>query len=84
MDQRTGAAAIGSIIAALGSYVLTCTGNPGWGLLAAIASLPLGLIGFVMAASPKVSGGLLSIAALILGALAVLISLLVFIGAVVV
>lgn len=83
-EQKTGLAATLSILAALGAYVLTCVGQPGWGLLAAIASIPLGLIGFVMAASPKVSGGILSIVAIILGALATIVSLLVFIGAVVV
>lgn len=83
-EQKTGVAATLSIVAAIGAYVLTCVGQPGWGLLAAIFSIPLGLIGFVMAASPKVSGGILSIVAIILGALATIISLLVFIGAVVV
>lgn len=82
IDQKTGAAATVSIIAALGSYVLTCIGQPGWGLLAAIVSVPAGLIGLISAASPRVSGGILSIVAIILGALGALVSLLVFIGAV--
>ncbi len=73
--QRTGIAATLSIIASVGSYLLTCTANPGWGLLAAIISIPLGIIGFVMAASPRVSGGILSIVSILLGVLAAIIAI---------
>lgn len=81
MDQRTGIAAALSIIAAIGSYVLTCTGSPLWGLLAAMVSIPLGIVGFVIAASPKVSGGILSIVAIVVGALGAIVAILGLIGA---
>lgn len=73
--QRTGIAATLSIIASVGSYVLTCTGRPVWALVAAVLSIPLGIVGFVMAASPKVSGGILSIASIVLGALAAIVAI---------
>ncbi|MGA6927000.1 MAG: hypothetical protein WBY88_15025 [Desulfosarcina sp.] len=83
MDQRTGTAATSSIIAAIGSYFLTFTGHPVWGLLAGIVALPLGIIGMVMAASPRVGGGILSLSAIVIGAIAILIGLLGVIGVIV-
>ena len=83
MDQRTGVAATLSILAAIGSYIAVCAGHPGWGLLLAVISIPLGLVGLVMAASPRVSGGILSIVAMVLGLLGVVVALLGVIGVVV-
>jgi hypothetical protein len=68
MNQRTGLAATLSIFAAIGSFIATCAGHPLWGLVAAIVAIPLGVLGFVLAASPRVSGGILSIVAMVLGA----------------
>ncbi|HWO43212.1 MAG TPA: hypothetical protein VNO43_15525 [Candidatus Eisenbacteria bacterium] len=65
MDQKTGAAAMLAIIAALGGFVLTLTGSPGWGLLVELLAMLLGGIGFFMAASPRVSGAVLSIVAVV-------------------
>ena len=67
MDQKTGTFATFSIVAAVVSYALTFTGHPMWGLLAALAAVPLGLVGMLMAASPKVGGGLMSLVAMFLG-----------------
>jgi hypothetical protein len=83
MDQRTGTAATASIVAAIGSFLLTFTGHPLLGLLAGIAALPLGIIGMVMAASPRVSGGILSLAAILIGAVAIAVGLLGVIGVIV-
>lgn len=80
MDQRTGAAAAFSIIAAIGSYVATCTGHPIWGFVAALISLPLGLLGLFMAASPRVSGGVMSIIAIVLGLLGLIVAVLGMVG----
>lgn len=76
MDQKVGMFATLSILAALGSYFLVCSGNPGWGLAAAIASIPLGLAGLLRAASPRVRGGLISIGAIVLGVIGVILSIL--------
>lgn len=76
MDQKTGIAATLSIIAAVGSYIATCAGHPAWGLFAALLSLPLGLVGVVMSASPRVKGGMLSIVAIIFGLAGVTVAIL--------
>ena len=82
MEQRTGIVAIASIVLALGSFVLTCTGNPIWGLVTALVSIPLGVAGLLISASPRVSGGMLSIGAIAVGALAVLVAILGIFGAI--
>jgi hypothetical protein len=79
-NQKTGLSAMLAIIAAIGSYLATFTGRPIIGLLAALAALPLGVIGLVMAASPRVSGGVLSIVAIALAVFAIGIALLGIIG----
>jgi hypothetical protein len=83
MVQQTSLAATLAIVAAVGSYVLTFSGRPFLALLIALLSLPLGLAGLFMAASPRVKGGILSIAAMALGALAIVLSVLGMIGALV-
>lgn len=70
-EQKTGTLAVGAIIAAVISYVLTFAGHPIIGLLSAIISIPLGVIGLMMAASPRVGGGLLSIAGIVMGVIAI-------------
>ena len=81
-EQRTGIAAAIAAIAAVGSYIVTCTGHPGWGLILAIISIPVGVVGLVMSTSPRVTGGLLSIGAIVLGAIAVVVSILGLAGAI--
>lgn len=67
--QRTGTAATLAIVAALGGLIATFTGHPGWGLILALLAILLGAIGLVRAASPRVSGGILSIIAIIVAVL---------------
>jgi hypothetical protein len=71
MNQRTGVFATISIIAAIASYFLTFNGHTVWGVLAALISIPLGIGGFIMAASPRVSGGVISIISILLGVFAI-------------
>ena len=80
MDQRIGTSATLSIAAAIGSYFLTFTAHPAWGLVTGVVSLPLGVIGMVIAASPKVRGGIISLVAICLGTLAIVISILGIVG----
>jgi hypothetical protein len=80
MDQRTGTAATLSILSAIGSYILTFTGHPVWGLIAGVISLPLGILGMIIASSPRVSGGIISLLAIFVGALAIVVSLMGMIG----
>lgn len=65
--EKTSTMAIVSIVAAIGSFFMTFSGHQIAGLIAALVSIPCGIIGFVMAASPRVSGGILSIIAIFLG-----------------
>jgi hypothetical protein len=83
MEAKTGTAATLAIVAAVGSFILTCMGRPGVALLAALVSIPLGVVGLVMSVSPRVSGGILSIAAIALGALGLIAALLGIAGAIV-
>ena len=80
-EQKTGALAAGAIIAAVLSFFLTFAGNPFWGLFSGLISIPLGIIGLMMAASPRVGGGLLSIAAIVMGVIAIGVAVLGGVGA---
>ncbi len=71
MNQKTGTFATLAIIAAVASYFLTFSGHKLFGILAAVVSVPLGVGGFIMAASPRVSGGILSIISILLGIFAI-------------
>jgi hypothetical protein len=83
VEQRTGTAATLAIISAVGGFILIFTGNPGWGLLAEIVAGFLGAVGLVMAASPRVSGGMLSITALVIAFFGLGVSVLGIIGTIV-
>jgi hypothetical protein len=83
IEQRTGTAATLAIIAAVAGFILVFTGNPGWGLLVELIAGVLGAVGLIMAASPRVSGGMLSIAAIVIAVLGLGISVLGLIGSLV-
>jgi len=80
-EQKTGTLATGAIIAAVLSFILTFAGHAVWGFISALISIPLGIIGVLMAASPRVGGGLLSIAAIVLGVIAIGVAVLGGVGA---
>jgi hypothetical protein len=79
-NDRTGILAIIAILAAIGSFILTFSGRPVFGLLAALAAVPLGVAGLVMAASPRVSGGIMSIVAIVLAVFGLGVAVLGFVG----
>jgi hypothetical protein len=83
LRQKTGLAAICSIIAALGSYYMSFTGSFIIGFLLALVAVPLGILGLVMAASPRVSGGLISIAAIAFGGFGLIVAVLAMIGVII-
>jgi hypothetical protein len=64
-EQNTGMAATMAIIAAIGGIIATFSGHPFVALFVEIAAVVLGVIGFLMAASPRVRGGILSIVAIV-------------------
>jgi hypothetical protein len=65
-----------AILAAIGSFVLAAKDHGFLGLLAALVAIGAGLIGGVKSLSPRVSGGLISIFAVLLGVIAIVFSLL--------
>ena len=69
------AASIFAIIAAIVSFYFSSQGREIWGLIAALFAIGAGLLGGLRALSPRVSGGILSIIAVLLGAVAVLVAL---------
>ncbi|MFZ0243647.1 MAG: hypothetical protein WAL90_18560 [Desulfobacterales bacterium] len=83
MDQRRGTAATISIIAAVASYFFTFSGHPIWGLIAGMISVPAGVFGMIIAASPRVRGGIISLLAIVFGAIAVVLSILGIIGVII-
>ena len=70
-EQKTGTLATAAIIAAVLGFILTFAGHVVWGFFSALISIPLGLFGLFMAASPRVGGGLMSIIAMVLGVMAI-------------
>lgn len=70
------AGALLSILAALGGMLASCSGHWILGLVLALLAMPLGLVGFLRSVSPHVRGGLISILAILLGALGVVFAIL--------
>jgi hypothetical protein len=82
MGQKTGIFATLAIIAAVASFFLTFSGHRILALVLAVFSIPLGALGVIMAASPRVGGGLVSIIAIGLGVFAAGVAVLGMIGGV--
>lgn len=66
-----------AIIAAIGSFVLSARDHGITAFLVALLAIGAGLFGGLKALSPRVSGGMLSIAAVLLGAIAALVGIVV-------
>lgn len=79
--QRTGTAAIVAIIVAIVSIIATFSGHAVWGLLLGLIAIVSGGVGMVTAASPRVSGGAISIAAIVLAIFGLGLSILGMLGA---
>jgi hypothetical protein len=80
LDAKRGTAATVAIVLALACYLLLCSGHPVWALICSLTSIPAGLVGLAMAASPRVTGGILSLAAMLVGVVGVVLSILGIIG----
>ena len=78
--QRIGMTAMLALLAAIAGVIAVFVGQPGWGLLFAIGAAVLGAIGFFMSASPRVSGGMISIVAIVIGVFGIGLSVLGVIG----
>jgi hypothetical protein len=74
--QIRSTASVVAIICALGSFYLSSHHHQLFGFIIALVAIGAGLVGGLRALSPKVSGGILSIIAVILGAIAIVYALL--------
>jgi hypothetical protein len=73
--QAKSLASIVAILAALVSFYLSSQGREILALLCAFVAIGAGLVGGLRALSPRVSGGILSILAVALGAIAIIVAL---------
>ena len=73
--QAKSAASILAIVCAIVSFILSARGREFLALFAAIVAIGAGLLGGLRALSPRVSGGILSILAVLLGAVAIVVAL---------
>jgi uncharacterized membrane protein HdeD (DUF308 family) len=80
IEQKTGLLAILSIVAAIAAFFAIFSGSPILGLLLALTAIPLGIFGVFRAASPRVSGGILSILGIVLGGFGLLVAVLGVVG----
>jgi hypothetical protein len=78
--QNVSMAAMVAIVAALGSFFLSCSGRGVFGLVAAIVGVIFGFLGFMRAASPRVRGGMISLAAIGLSVVALVPAILAMLG----
>jgi hypothetical protein len=63
-----------AILAAIGSFVLSARGHELLALVAAVVAIGAGLLGGMRALSPRVSGGILSLLAVVLGVIAIVVA----------
>jgi hypothetical protein len=80
IEQKTGLIAILSIVSAIAAFFAIFSGSPILGLLLSLAAIPLGIFGVFRAASPRVSGGILSIFGIVLGGFGLLVAVLGVVG----
>ena len=78
--QKASASAVLALVAAAASLAATFTGHPLLGVFAAVLCLPLAVFGLVFGVSPRIGGGLISVVAVLVGALASLLALSSMIG----
>jgi hypothetical protein len=71
MAARTGAFAVLALVCALGAFFV----NPGLGMFLALVAMLLGVVGLLRAVSPRVSGGAMSLAAIVLGAIGLVVQI---------
>jgi hypothetical protein len=73
--QQTSAAATIAIVAAIIGWIVLFAAYPGWSFLLNIIAVVAGIFGLVLAASPRVSGGIASIIGIVLGAVGIILAI---------
>ena len=69
-----------ALLGAIGGMIMIFAGRPGLGLLLAACAAILGAIGFFISASPRISGGMMSIVAIVIAIFGIGLSVLGVIG----
>ena len=69
-----------ALLGAISGMVMIFAGKPGLGLLLAACAAILGAIGFFISASPRISGGMMSIIAIVIAIFGIGLSVLGVIG----
>ncbi len=77
MNQTVSNVAILSILFAVGSFFATFSHHSILGFIAAVIALPLGIIGLIKAASPRVRGGIISITAITIASFGALVAVII-------
>ncbi|HLL88286.1 MAG TPA: hypothetical protein VK324_03190 [Tepidisphaeraceae bacterium] len=72
--QTRSIASIIAILSAIGSFYFSSAGRELVALLLAVVAIGAGLLGGLRALSPRVSGGILSIIAVLLGVIAIVVA----------
>lgn len=80
-EQQTGVAAAIAIIATIIGWIVLFAAYPGWSFFLQIIAVIAGIIGLMMAASPRVGGGVASIVGVIAGAIGIIFAILGMVGA---
>lgn len=70
--QVRSTASVVAILCAIGSFVMSARDSEFFGFVLAVVAILGGVLGGVKALSPRVSGGMLSIAAVVLGVIAIM------------
>lgn len=83
MGQKTGTAAMISIVAAVIAFFSIFSGHPFWGFLIGMVAVITGFAGIMWAASPRVGGGFISLLGTIFGLIVLGLAVLGMIGAVI-
>ena len=78
--QETGVAAILAVFSAVAGLIIVFVGKPGLGLLFEISAAVLGIIGMVMAVSPRANREVMSIIAIAIAVFGIGVSVLGVIG----
>ena len=77
---QIGMTALMALLAAIAGVLAVFVGKPWWGLVFAACAAVLGAIGFFISASPRVSGGVMSIVAIVIAVFGIGLSVLGVIG----
>ncbi len=83
IEQQRSIASTLAIVSAVASFLATFSGHPFWGVFLAVIGVLGGLAGMLAATSPRLRGGILSLAAVIVGVIGLGVAVLGIIGVII-